>query len=337
MKKLLTILRDRLLENKSSVLVTVVASSGSTPRGSGARMIVGEEGRLSGTIGGGAVEWKSTEIAVEVLREKSSQTRKFNLSKADTANLGMICGGAVSVYFEYVDSSRKDILELCENALELMQKGTDAWLITETTENSPGAMCLYVKGENVPNVPSELLGMIVKPTLSVEVQGRSFYCEQIVAAGRVFVFGGGHVAQELVPVLTHVGFRCVVLDDREQFASPEVFPTAEETILVDFMRISEYITVTENDYICIMTRGHEHDTTVQRYALRTPANYIGVMGSRGKMASIAALLKSEGFLNEDIARIITPIGFNIKAVTPAELAISISAELIMHRAERNGL
>lgn len=79
--------------------------------------------------------------------------------------------------------------------------------------------------------------------------------EQINAAGRVYIFGGGHVAQELEPVLSHVGFRCVVLDDRPEFTRRELFPTAEEIRLVDFNRLSDFVTLEEEDYVCVMTRG----------------------------------------------------------------------------------
>ncbi|NLO96640.1 MAG: XdhC/CoxF family protein, partial [Peptococcaceae bacterium] len=161
----------------------------------------------------------------------------------------------------------------------------------------------------------------------------TYYCELLVRAGRVYICGGGHVAQELVPVLARVNFRCVVLDDRPDFVRPELFPGVEETHLVDFARLNEYVTITEDDYVCFMTRGHANDRLAQAQALKTPACYIGVIGSAKKMAGVFAALRKEGFTDEDFKRITTPIGLDISAETPAEIAVSIAAQLIKKRAE----
>jgi xanthine dehydrogenase accessory factor len=164
------------------------------------------------------------------------------------------------------------------------------------------------------------------------------FAEQINTSGRVYVFGGGHVAQELVPVLSHVGFRCVVMDDRPEFTKPELFPGAEEIICGDLQRISDYLTVGNEDYVCVMTRGHSHDTVVQAQVLKCRPTYCGVIGSAFKAAGVRRTLKEEyGLLDEELDLVTTPIGLNIKGETPAEIAISIAAQMILHRAERNGL
>lgn len=145
------------------------------------------------------------------------------------------------------------------------------------------------------------------------------------------------MAQELVPVLEHVGFRCVALDDRPEFANEKVMRGAEKILLVDFENIGASVTIGPEDYICIMTRGHAYDTVVQAQALRTPACYIGVIGSKAKTAGVQRQLREQGFTDEDFARITTPIGLDIKAETPAEIAISIAAQMIEVRAGRNAL
>ena len=168
-------------------------------------------------------------------------------------------------------------------------------------------------------------------------EGRDFYVEQINSSGKVYVFGCGHVAQELVPVLAHVGFRCIALDDRPEFANEQVVRGAEKVMLVDFEHIDESVKIGPEDYICVMTRGHAYDTTVQAQALRTPACYIGVIGSRAKTAGVQKQLRTMGFTDEDFKRITTPIGLDIKAETPAEIAISIAAQMIEIRAGRNAV
>ena len=136
-------------------------------------------------------------------------------------------------------------------------------------------------------------------------------------------------------MLSHVGFRCVAMDDREEFANERLFPTAENVMLIDFEKIADYVTIKENDYVCVMTRGHAYDTTVQAQILKTPACYIGVIGSKAKKAGVYQKLYGMGFTEADTDRITSPIGLSIKAETPAEIAISIAGQMIMHRALRN--
>ena len=184
------------------------------------------------------------------------------------------------------------------------------------------------------SLPSALTGALGGKPCQLTDGGRTYYCEPLFRAGRVYVFGGGHVSQALVPALTAVDFRCVVLEDRPEFCRPELFPGVEETRLVDNARLADFVTVDERDYVVVMTRGHKDDQAVQAQMLRTPAHYIGVIGSRRKTAGVFARLREEGFTDADLARITTPIGLDIKAETPAEIAVSIAAQLIQVRAER---
>ena len=173
-------------------------------------------------------------------------------------------------------------------------------------------------------------------TLQQEVGGRKYYIEPLVQAGTVYIFGGGHVAQELVPVLSHVGFRCVVMDDREEFANREVFPQAAATIVGNLEGIGSYIDIRPCDYVCVMTRGHQFDYYVQRQALTMKPGYIGIMGSRNKIRVVTDKLLADGFTREEIEACHMPIGTDIRAETPAEIAISIAGELICERAARMG-
>ena len=161
------------------------------------------------------------------------------------------------------------------------------------------------------------------------------FTEQIGTSGTVYVFGGGHVSQKLVPILASVDFHCIVLDDRPEFTDPALFPDAAETILCDFDHLDQSISITDADYCCVMTRGHAYDTIVQAQLLATPACYIGVIGSLAKRAGVFHRLVEEYGIDErELDRIITPVGLNIKAETPAEIAISITGQMIQVRAER---
>ena len=166
---------------------------------------------------------------------------------------------------------------------------------------------------------------------------QKIYAEEFNFDGKVYIFGGGHLAQELVPVLSHLGFWCMVMDDREEYTAPNLFPGVQETKTVDFTLLSDILEVKKEDYLVVVTRGHSCDADVERFALRTPAFYIGVVGSKRKTQYVREKLLAEGFTNEELDRVHAPIGIDIASETPAEIAISIAAQLIQIRAEKAGL
>ena len=336
MKQMLKNMETRLLAGEALVLVTVTASSGATPRGAGARMLVGRNGRICGTIGGGAVEYRSEQIALQVLEKKVSGQQDFSLTREDVQNLGMICGGDVNVFFHYIPEGDPETLALVREARRLFETGEALWLISDISHG--GTLSLYTKIEGVLGkaVPQWVLSQLPRQPKLLQQDSESYCVEQIHGSGRVYIFGCGHVSQELEPVLTHVGFRCVVMDDREEFARRELFPTAEEVKLVDFRKIADYVTIGEEDYVCIMTRGHAFDTVIQAQVLRCKPCYVGVIGSRKKAAGVRQTLKTEYGLSEaELDLVTTPIGIEIAAETPAEIAISIAGQMIQIRAQHN--
>ena len=325
---------EYLSQGREMVLGTVVASSGATPRGAGAHMIVAEAGRIWGTIGGGTVEYRALLMAQQVLKEKNSFGHDFFLTKNDVQNLGMICGGAVRVFFYYISENDEQLIALANAALKLYEEQCDLWMLCDVTNG--GKLSLYSKQSGF--ISAQNMEWI-KPHLTrqsklIKENAKEIYVEQVYSSSRVYVFGCGHVSQELVPVLANVGFRCVVMDDREEFANETLFPLAEKVLLIDFNRISDFVEIGEEDYVCVMTRGHAYDTIVQAQILKTAACYIGVIGSASKKAGVFQKLYEMGFTETDTERIISPIGLNIQAETPAEIAISIAGQMIMHRAQR---
>ena len=337
MKKMFQTIAQHLRAGEDLVLVTVVASSGSTPRGAGSRMLLSAGGRICGTIGGGAVEFRSEQLAQEVLSRRESCEQSFLLTKNDVQDLGMICGGDVQVFFHFLAAGDASVLALAEEAEALFAEGHDLWLISELSAG--GSLGLYSRERGFVGIsaPEALCDAMRRRPVREELDGRDFYVEQIQSSGRVLVFGCGHVAQALVPVLAKVGFRCVAMDDRPEFARADLFPDAADVRLIDFTNVAASVTITEEDYICVMTRGHAFDAVVQAQAMQSPACYIGVIGSRKKIAGVTARLKEEyGFSDADFERVTSPIGLAIRAETPEEIAVSIAAQLIALRAERSG-
>ena len=332
MRTMFQIMDDRLHAGESLVLVTVTAASGATPRGAGAHMLVNHSGRIYGTIGGGAVEFRAVELAKQALHEQVSNLHSFSLNRNDVEDLGMICGGEVEVFFHFLSASHPDILALTQQAEALFVQDDAFWLVSEVRDGR------YLQIFRRCDCPDWLFPYLTGKPQRLQKDGLNLFVEQIHYPGRVFIFGGGHVAQELVPVLSHIGFRCVVLEDRPEFAEKALFPAAEEVHLIDFYHISDSVSISSDDYVCIMTRGHAHDTIIQAQLLKLRPCYLGVIGSRKEAAAVRNKLQEiYCFTDEELGLITTPIGLSIQAETPEEIAISIAAQLISVRASRKKL
>lgn len=335
MRKLFQTLQQTVAQ-EDAVLVTVVASSGSTPRGAGAMMLVTAKGRISGTIGGGAVEYQSEQQALKILRTRTSDSTYFLLRKNDIRDLGMVCGGDVHVYFRYIPAQDQHILTLSAEVEAFFENGEHSWLINDITQGIQGDICVYgiQSGLIGTAVPQAVLEQLQAKPMQIEADGHTYYTESLFQPGKVYIFGGGHVAQALVPALAAVDFSCIILEDRLAFCARELFPGVQQTQCIDNQKIAEAVQITDQDYVVIMTRGHKDDQTVLAQVLTTPAHYIGVIGSRRKSATVFANLRKMGFSEQDFKRVHTPIGLDIQAETPAEIAVSIAAQLIAVRAHK---
>lgn len=325
-------LKKELEAGHDLVMATVVAASGSTPRGAGSRMLVGKNGLIAGTIGGGNVEYRSVKIAIDILEDHKSREHFFELNKNDVSDLGMICGGSVNVFFHYLSCKNDDVKALVNRAMELWKQSKDFWLLADLT--GAGKLFIYENGIETKDLPSEIISKLQGKATRITDAAYDFFAEQIGFSETVYIFGGGHVSQALVPALSAVGFKCVVMDDRPEFAEKSLFPGVADTFICDFENILDSITITKNDLCCVMTRGHSYDTEIQAQLLKTPAYYIGVIGSRSKKAAVEKRLVEEfGIPRDALSRIISPIGLSIKSETPAEIAVSITAQMILERAK----
>lgn len=322
MKELTNRLISVLESGERAVLCTILASSGSSPRGAGARMAVFSDGSTIGTVGGGKVELLAAQEALEVLHGAKTRVRAFCLAPEQVASIGMICGGNVTIYFQLLTAQelpklRKMYDALCADAnswlyLKIADGAVEEFEILddEAAKRDPGLFTTHAvlrKGEPL------------------------IYVEPLMRAGRVYVFGGGHVGQALVPVLAKIGFRVTLYDNRPELADKANFPQAERIVCGPFDAIT--VKPTENDYVVIMTPGHQGDFALLSQVLRLKTRYVGCIGSRHKIARTQQLLREAGISEEAIASIHSPIGLPILAETPDEIAISIAAELIKCRAE----
>ena len=309
MNGIFTTLLYEMEKHHDTVLCTIIADSGSTPRGKGAQMLVGDAGLLSGTIGGGAVEGGAIALGQTLLRERRSAVHEYKLRHNDGEDIGMVCGGDVTVHLQFIAAGDPVWRELAGSVLHRIAL------------RQPGALVLALDGgaPALRDVPETDSAHIALP---------------LPIGERAILFGGGHCSLALCPLLTTVGFRVTVVDDRPELVTKERFPTADAVICCDLDRVAETVPIGEEDYVVVMTNGHSHDFAVQEQVLRGKYAYIGVIGSRAKTASVNARLREAGISEAAIASVHTPIGTAIKAVTPEEIAVSIAGEMICVRATR---
>lgn len=294
--------------SESVMLITIISHSGSTPRGSGAQMLVGTNGLLAGTVGGGAVEREAIDLAIRALANGESFVKDFELNPHDTA-LNMVCGGAVKLHFLYVSRDVcGDVIGEIDRRLKADEHG---FMVLDTANNTISCSNEVVVGQDIFSV--------VLPVPE-----------------RVVIFGGGHVAQAVVPVLSKIGFGCIVVENREALADKTLFPTAKDVQLIDYERVEDYVALKPDDYYVVMTHGHSHDYVVLEQILRKSYTYVGVIGSRRKTATVNEKLRAAGIPEDVIESVHAPIGLAIGAVTPDEIAISIAAEMIRVRALNRG-
>jgi xanthine dehydrogenase accessory factor len=321
-------------------LVTLIADRGSTPRAAGAEMLVRRDGSIAGTIGGGLLELSMMRAADEVLGTRRSRVTSMSLRGTDVlSEEEMICGGSAEVLITYVPGGDRTLLEVgaAIRAAGLAEQRAWFFTILPPDDGAPVEHCLLGEDDTVvgalPCEPQALraaVGRIAVHGSTTLPDGRTALVEPLAAPSTAVICGAGHVGRALAPVALGAGFRVVVLDDRKEFADPARFPGLK-VVLMPFPGALARLGVGEDSFVVIVTRGHVHDMDVLQQALRTPARYVGLMASRGKRARIVAALREAGWRDADIARVHSPIGLSIGAETPAELAISIVAEMIQVR------
>lgn len=321
MKTLFTSALVQLKSGRNIMLVTIIDCRGSAPRGVGAKMWVAGEQEFDGTIGGGIIENLAIKKACELLKMGEHHEQEYNLSAEHAASIGMVCGGRICVSYYYISAQDLSVIGLFEQIVARFEQNQNTWLTISHEEKNGWKLAVDTAGETF------------HPVLTRSAGGFR-YTEPVVKNETVLVFGGGHVAKELVPLLKKIGFRCVVFDDRSEFADQERFPEANDVICGDFDKIGDFVTISSEDYVAIMTRGHKFDLKVQAWALANKPCYIGVMGSKRKIAYVTEQLMESGYARAEIEACHMPIGMDIGAETPSELAVSIAGELIQVRSRK---
>lgn len=311
-------------------------------------MAIRQGGGIIGTIGGGLLEAEVIQLGQEILQKGTASLRSYHFNAKQAGDAGMLCGGQVRVLVQRMDGNDSEQGGIFAELTRALKSGRKAWLVTEIEGEDGDRDIRIAQGVGVedgsvtgglqvggPELKETLMGTWSRGPEWVDLQGHRLLIEPVRSQDTVYIFGAGHISQMLAPLTTWVGFRTVVLDDRADFACQERFATADQIEVVNsFDRAFEGLEIGEDSYLVIVTRGHMDDRTVLAQALHTGAGYIGMIGSQRKRDLIYRSLLEEGVEAHDLARVRSPIGIDIHAETPEEIAISILAELIKARAER---
>lgn len=336
-------------QGQPGVLATVVRTRGSTPQKAGAKLLVRPDGTAVGTLGGGCVEGDMWYVASQMFEQEhpTPQFRKYTLNEEMAARDGLVCGGTMYFYIEPLFDQERylPLMEAIETALTEGPAVAVATLLAapESTGLEPGARRLiYEDGRTQGSLGSEELNRQATAVgrrvaaygdhqyLRGE-KGEEVFVEGFASPPTLIILGAGHVGKAVSALAASLGFRIIVVDDRTEFATRERFPEAERLVVADYPEGLQQVPVNANSYILVATRGHRHDDLAVEAAVQTPARYIGLLGSKRKSLMIFRHLHEKGVPLERICQIHAPVGLNIGALTPEELAVSIMGEILACR------
>lgn len=338
-----------------AVVATVVRTKGSTPQKPGAKLLVRQDGSGVGTLGGGCVEGDIWFAAKELLKRNGpTELREYELNEDLAANDGLVCGGTMYFLIDPVYQPQA-FLPLAKEISEAYA-GTGAPVAMATLAQAGNGSKAAVGAKLFVRENGTTSGTLGDPdldhdaskkALELMVMGKSeyvtsengteFFVEAYTTPPKLVLCGGGHVSKSIAPLAKKLGFLVYVTDDRAEFANPSRFPEAEMTVALKPEEAMAQLPINANTFIIVATRGHRYDNVALAAAARTPAKYVGLLGSKRKTILIYEDLFKMGIPRERIREIRAPVGLDIHARTPDEIAVSIVAEMLMFRLGGTGL
>lgn len=324
------IVEDYLKNEKIGAIATVISRDGSAPRDVGAKMFIGEEGKIYGTIGGGNLEHSVYKQALSTMGTEKPEMIHIRMDSKEVASDGMICGGNIDVLLEPVHLKN---IELYRRLGELKRMGLNGVLVTQFDGENYFKTVIEENAEiSGDPISEEDKNAFLKHMRSTDLQFKDgVIVESLHIAPSLYVFGAGHVSQFISKIAKMVGFYVVIIDDRAEFASRERFPDADEVLVESFYDVFNRLNFTGSEYVVIVTRGHQFDRDVLIESLKKDAKYIGMIGSRRKVKMVLEHMKEIGLDPEAVDNVYSPIGLSINAETPQEIAVSIVGELVKVR------
>lgn len=319
-------------EGHTAAMATVSRRRGSLPMARDAKLLASADGRRWGTVGGGCTESDVIAQALEVARAGQPAAARHTLNADLAGDVGLSCGGTVEFFLEPIIAGAEAAVLYDAVAAAILAR-TPAEVMTARDWTAGPAKHARIGGETV------ALGQL--PSADRESTGHpderaadGLFVEPVPRLPRLLVFGAGHVGVEIARLAARAGFYVVAIDDRAEFADPRRLPGVDEVIAEDFRSVLDRVTLDADDYVLATTRGHSFDAAIVERTAASDARYVGMLGSRRKKEVIWNALRQAGVPEPALARVRVPVGEPIGADTPAEIAVSVVAELI--RLRRSG-
>ena len=317
-------------------LAVILQAEGSTPRKAGVKALIEADGKISGTLGGGAVEAEAQRRAVEACRSGQAAVFVFDLTGPAAGEPDPICGGVMRILIDPEISKYIDAFGRTAEALEQRRRGA---LLTRIIDDQPPRTSVKWLGED--DIPSAMdfpgretvrecmRRETARYFMEAPQDARATLVEPVIPPPRLLVAGGGHVGQALARLGVFCGFEVTVIDDRPEFTDPALFPQGIRTQCGGVAEAIAAFPIGADTFIVIVTRGHQHDAVALAACIDAPAAYVGMIGSQRKVALIRKdFIESGRATEESFARVHAPIGLDIGAVSVPEIALSIMAQLV---------
>lgn len=337
-----------LNKKQSCVLTTVTSATGSTPQTPGSSAVFGRNGLLAGTIGGGATELAVAKIAKQRIHSKKSGYFNFDLNRKISDNNGPICGGGMNIFVDANPGIHFSVFEDIAHSLNNRQTGVLLTVFSQNESNPQLSREWFTAGkqEKLTALPfdlkNEISEMLTNPvsgdfreinlSLPESTDKKIAFLETVLPPPLLFIAGAGHIGKALAHIGNLLGFEVVVWDDRPEYVTSKNLQDASQTYSGEISHIKEKLAIGKDSFVVIVTHGHKNDSEVLKEFINEDVAYIGMMGSKRKVAQVRQMfLENEWATNEQWNRIHSPIGIEIGSRTVNEIAISIAAQLIQTR------
>lgn len=353
MNDIYLLIPEKIAGEDNLAIATVIETRGSTPQKSGRSALFGSSGLIAGTIGGGILERKVQQIANESSKTKASGIYDFNLDYDISFKKDAICGGQATVLVDASPESHNIVFDQIKESLHNRIPGVLVTIIKGEKEAHVKIARYWVtslKENDLPLQYSDLLAEDIKEMLSSSdpddfikhelVSGKGensvlALLEPLSPSAQLIIAGAGHIGRALAHLGKFLGFEVTVIDDRTEFANKTNIPDADHLIVEDVGKALQTLRKIHDTYIVIVTRGHDDDAKALRPCINSGAAYVGMIGSKSKIAKMHSYFVQEGWATEEQwSAIHAPIGLDINSKTVEEIAVSIAAELVLERNKR---
>jgi xanthine dehydrogenase accessory factor len=329
-------------------MATLVATRGTSPKREGAKMWVGEEGRILGSVTiGGCVDARVIAESEQALSSFKSRLVEMKLGNEDAWEIGFSCAGDLDVFIEPVDLTRSDnVFEHYRAVRKAVDQGKRAVLATSLRDSShklllieggesTGTLAAPELDARAQTLAGELMRKGMSTTVSLGPDSVPVFFEVHGPPPTLIVFGASHVAMPLVSLAHDLGLKTVVVDGRPRFATRERFPDVDQLLLGIPSEIAETLAYTSSTFVVLTAHDYKYDLPVLKVVLPARPAYVGLLGSKRRGAAIKEFLRDGGMDQALLEQLHVPTGLDIGAETAAEIALSILAEAVALRSGRS--